>query len=390
MSYENPTALRIGTSGALRGHRYRVAGRVVLGVNVDGETYYWNEYNLMDESGLPATLVYEEGEWKLFTLFEPSQPMPAAQAEQVREGQTVNLDGTPTPVTLVGQSRVYHIEGQAPEDVEVGDIARYFNADAGPRMVVASWTGEDIEFYYGVDLREDEVNAAFSLSRATAPGLGFTSSIGRGPTVPEPVSSTGVITRIMVVVMIGIIGFAGYKFWQRSKQPKPADAPKMRSLELGLGASGTLGVERYTVLGSAIVEYARADKRYFVHEYQLNDSAGTPCWLIQGLTGPEQEWHLAKNTQSPPPLTPRQAAAKRTGETLGRDWQVRELVQGRLSKRDGQPLSSLAAEPVWFGFLARDGNDTALVRWNENTIEFLIARPMAPSAVKNAFQSLSR
>ncbi|MEI9864534.1 MAG: hypothetical protein WDN00_08275 [Limisphaerales bacterium] len=33
------------------------------------------------------------------------------------------------------------IEGRAPDGVEVGDVANYFNAEAGDMMQVVSWTG---------------------------------------------------------------------------------------------------------------------------------------------------------------------------------------------------------------------------------------------------------
>jgi hypothetical protein len=143
---ENPTQLMVGANGVLSGIRYRVIGRVVMGMTEDGETYYWQEFNLLDDSGRNATLVYEDGEWKLFMMFDPARPMSAAEAEGYRVGDTVNLDGRPVAVTLVGQSRVYYIEGRAPEGVEVGDVAQYFNADTGLEMLVVSWTGDRLNF----------------------------------------------------------------------------------------------------------------------------------------------------------------------------------------------------------------------------------------------------
>ena len=65
-------------TGKLSGTQYRVVGRVVLGEDEDGDTYYWNEFNLESDGGGVATLVYEEteqgGEWRLFRLFEPASP----------------------------------------------------------------------------------------------------------------------------------------------------------------------------------------------------------------------------------------------------------------------------------------------------------------------------
>ena len=151
MSFANPTPLRIGMTGTLAGKTYRVAGRVVMGMEDAGETYYWNEFNLVTDEGESVTLVHEQTEsgveWKLFTMFEPEYPMTATDAATKRVADRLNLEETDLLVTLVDESRVYHIEGEAPEGVEVGDVAHYFNAEGGNRMLVVSWTGEEVEFF---------------------------------------------------------------------------------------------------------------------------------------------------------------------------------------------------------------------------------------------------
>ena len=90
MSYSNPTPIRIGMTGTIAGTQYRVVGRVVLGEEEDGETYYWNEFNLESDGGGAATLVYEQtehgGEWRLFRMFEPDHPLTAADAATKRVG----------------------------------------------------------------------------------------------------------------------------------------------------------------------------------------------------------------------------------------------------------------------------------------------------------------
>ena len=142
-------------------------GRVVLGEEEDGETYYWNEFNLESDDGEEATLVYEEtesgGEWRLFQMFEPEYPMTAEDAATKRAGDPLNLEGTQVFIRLVAESRVYHIEGKAPEGVEVGDVAHYFNALSGNTMIVVSWTGEEVECYKGLDLSPTTVSSAFNV-----------------------------------------------------------------------------------------------------------------------------------------------------------------------------------------------------------------------------------
>src|SRR5664280_2895940 len=122
MSFANPTALKIGMTGALYGQQFRVAGRSVMGVVVDGQTYYWNEFNIVNQQNQSGTLVYE--------------------------------------VTESG-----------PEGEDVGDVAHYFNAQAGDQMLVASWTGDDIEFYRGMELARGLVAEAFHLPQEPKEGL---------------------------------------------------------------------------------------------------------------------------------------------------------------------------------------------------------------------------
>ena len=43
MSFANPTPIKVGMSGTFNGRQYRVAGRVVIGMDEGGEQYFWNE-----------------------------------------------------------------------------------------------------------------------------------------------------------------------------------------------------------------------------------------------------------------------------------------------------------------------------------------------------------
>jgi len=138
-----------------------------MGESESSETYYWNEFNLETSTGEEATLVFEQtdagGQWRLFTLFDPEYPMTAADAATKRVGDRLNLTGEEVRVTFRGSSKVYYVEGRAPEGEDVGTVAEYFNAGSGAVMQVVSWTGDEIEFYNGVSLSRGVVNSAFNL-----------------------------------------------------------------------------------------------------------------------------------------------------------------------------------------------------------------------------------
>src|SRR5579863_192147 len=119
MNFGNPTQIKLGMTGEFYGRKYRVAGRVLLGETEDGVIYGWNEFNMVADTGETATLVFEQTqrgpEWRWFTMFDPEFELPAEDAATKRVGDVVNLDGTNAKVTLVQESRIYSIEGQAPE-----------------------------------------------------------------------------------------------------------------------------------------------------------------------------------------------------------------------------------------------------------------------------------
>jgi hypothetical protein len=372
--FDNPTALQIGATGKLCDRNYRVIGRVVLGMSEAGETYYWNEYNLLDDRGHNATLVFEETEdgpeWKLFIMFDPLSPMTAAEAASKKVGDTAALNGKPIKITLVSQSRVYHIEGRAPEGVEIGDVANYFNADAGAEMEVASWTGNDIEFYRGLDVSIADVAAAFKLSEEKLTGA----ELEIAPTGAAIATPSRGYTKLIPVVIGGIILFvllAGIFSPKKTKTPASPPKPKTPPARLAANASGTLNGQHRSVTGHTVAEIARVGARYNCHEYTLSDGA----LLINGLTGDPSQWHLLNPARPVEPLTPVTAATLRSGNKL-------KLNKSALIVRDIFQMPATGK----YGLLAQSGDDWAVVRWTADNIESYLGRALNEKDVLAAFQ----
>ncbi|MEO6245341.1 MAG: DUF4178 domain-containing protein [Opitutaceae bacterium] len=405
MNSENPTPLRVGATGTLNGWRERVAGRVVLGVEIDGETYTWNEFHLVDHSGNSATLVFEEGEsepeWKIFREFTPVQSMTAHEAAAKRVGDTVNLDGSPVKITLVDQSKVMFIEGRAMEGVEVGDIAHYFNADTGSRMLVASWSDDEIEFYEGLDAPAASVTAAFGLApdsnhssrlRPTDPSDGNAARGFRDEPAGASGSGSGRFIKIAVVLLGAASLFGAYSCFSSGGSRvsgvgnAPAQTPTAPAPRLTVGSRGTIGGRTYVMVDQKTVRIARTAGRHDNREYLLREEIGTPALLINGLSGGTQEWHLLRATPASPELTPFAAAAKKKGQTIpvgDHTARVTDLFQAMTSGGD----TPKTAVFVQYGFVARDGATWFLARWTEQQLLFFSGEAVPESDVLKAFDS---
>jgi hypothetical protein len=402
MNFENPTPLHVGATGTLNGWRVRVAGRIVMGVEVDGVTYFWNEFYLLDDSGNAATLVFEETEsgyeWKLFREFTPTRPLTAREAATKRVGDRVDLDGTPVAVTVVDRSRVFHIEGEAAEGVEAGDIANYFNADTGSRMLVASWTGDEIEFFEGLDMPASGVADAFGFSRdaiPTGPRAAETtanfsndaaSSFGGGSS-----GGSGKFTKIVLVLLGLATAFGAYScFSGRFSRPAtvaPAAKQPAPTQRLSTGTQGMLAQHTFVVTGQSVVEISRPGGRNDRREYFLRDEAGAPAILINGLSGGAKEWHLFRPVPTPAALTPADAATKRRNSPVnvgGRTAPITDLFQAKILSIDGPDAAKTPPGTVHYGFVAHDAATWIIARWTENQIEVFLGQSMPETEVITA------
>jgi hypothetical protein len=385
MSFPNPTPIRVGMTGTFSGRVYHVAGRIVMGMEEAGETYHWNEFHLVGADGQTATLVFEEAEagatWRMFTDLTPQQPMSVAEATAQRVGDTVNLDGAPKPVTLVDESRVLYIEGQAPEGVELDDVARYFNAEAGGQMIVVSWTGDEIEFYRGLDLPQRAVAAAFNL-----PNGAFRPTQPAREASPAKAGVGGKIGGAFVVLLIGAMALPVFK----ALRPCPAGPvkPALPAAPLSIGSTGRLDGVTYRVQGHAVVEIAEVGALFDRHEYQLADEGESPALLVYGWRPGAQSWLLLTPFEPARPLTPQQAAAQRGGQMLDLDGTpvpVKELFRAKIGRTQNAELSELNEGAVLYGFLARAGSNIFLARWRESGISFYRGQILSAKDVTAAF-----
>ncbi len=384
MSFANPTPLRIGMTGTLGGTLYRLVGRVVMGVVEDGETYYWNEFNLETAAGKSATLVFEQtergGEWRLFILFEPQYPITAEDAATKCVGDAINLDGDDTRVTLVEQSRVYYIEGKALEGVEVGDVANYFNTQAGDHMDVVSWTGDEVECYHGYNLQQSILAAAFNIRLPTVSSL-FQAA---GPAY----NSSGLAPRVLVGLVTALIAFVGYFCFFPNRRPATVIKTSALPSPLTVGSVGTLKGTSFAIQGHVLVEVALVGRKFERHEYFLANDTGDKALLICGSKAGAQDWTLFTPLHPAEPLTPQQAAAVRWGQTVNVDGvvaKVTDLFLSTIRLVQGPEPDALNPGDVLYCFAANTDSTRLLVRWNATRIGFFQGTPLPEKDLPSAF-----
>jgi hypothetical protein len=391
MTCLNPTPVRIGMTGTFDGTQYRVVGRLVMGVVEDGEIYDWQEFNLETGTGKTATLVYERtergGEWRFFTMFEPQYPITAEDAATKRVGDPINLDGTDLRVTLVEQSRVYHIEGKAPEGVETGDHANYFNAEGDAVMDVVSWTGQEVECYHGATLSYSVVAEAFNLRRSAFSSLFQRPGYGGAASNPA--------TKVVLGLIVAVIASGGFVlFFPRTRSRPPAvirtSAPPAI---VKVGSAGRLKGTDYRVQSHALVEVALQGRAFRRHEYGLATGFGDKALLVCGSKPGVSDWVLYTPFHPAEPLTPHQAGAIRLGQTVNVDGvvaKVSELCQSTTRLVEAAEADAPSNGDVMYCFAGSGDYYQLLVRWNSYRIEFFQGQVVAEAHVVAAFKSQPR
>jgi hypothetical protein len=384
MNFNNPTKIETGATGLFHGQKYRVIGRVLLGEKEEDMIYGWNEFNLVTDSGEAATLVFEQTqrgpEWRWFTMFEPEFELPAEDAATKRVGDIVNLDGVDVTVTLVQESRIYHIDGTAPEGQRVGSRANYFNAEAGSKMIVVSWTGQEMEYYKGVTISVGMVAAAFNLPVGQL--LKFNLAGGGG-------SSGTDVAKVLVPVIIGLFLF----IWLLTNIPSGTREPAVvihlaTASPLTVGSAGSLNGTHYQIVGRAQVEIAEIGNFVDRQEYYLRDDETNDALLVYGENPYAKDWILFTPLHPAIALTPQQAGNVRLGQTVNVDGviaSVSELFRSTIQQVEDPEQPGWRSGDVRYGFCAHAGSTNLLVRWNEQDIEFEQGRPLDPKTVTAAF-----
>lgn len=389
MSNANPTLLSIGMTGTLEGRRYTIRGRMVLSMEIEGETWKWNEFYLVADDKSEATLVFEVLEegvaWRFFEYFQPSAPFTLEQAARVRLGQSIQLDGMSGKVDLVDQSRVEHIDGEAPEGVAVGDVSCYFNATVDGNMLVVSWAEGEVEHFWGRNLRREDVKRAFGAADKPQPQLSAPlSSLSSGE---HPAKGMGCsFLSVRTVFMVLFVGFVLYQFVPSfsldlfsSRESKPPAALCTQ------GQSITVRNERYSVVRESFVEQANENATRRARQYELVASNGSRVLLRHGVDGSSEKARLLSPLECPLTQPSWLALQRRNGSFSFAGQMLRVVALQRVRSFVPDPLrkDELLLVGETHGLLATDGTGrTVELDWTEKGVRYWSVQILAVSEVK--------
>ncbi len=385
MSHANPTPIRVGMTGTFAGKPYTIIARVVMGMEEEGATYYWNEFYLSDGSDRIAMLVCEEvygaQQWRLFSELAPTKPLTAREAGLKQVGDRVDFDGVSAEITVVDETRVHFIEGKAPDWVSVGDVAQYFNAEAGGKMWVVSWSGDVVEYFRGMNLHGELVARALNLPPA---------ALTKTATSTQWLTS-GRLSQLGAFLALGFLALPflpsmrgcgssrsiGFSAPGQASVATPAPpVVERRPIPPQLFAVGTnvvMGGRKYQVISHRVTAFTRVNSQWHQHHYQVTDEQGQTNLLSVDPIAIAPILQLYKPFTPSRPPTPQVAGSMRGGDKVTLDGYTGTIAALEMSQevaRTGPPISGLATNGLTYHYIAGGSNGPLLASWNAERVVF--------------------
>jgi hypothetical protein len=301
----------------------------------------------------------------------------------------------------VDSSRVYHIEGEAPEGVELGDVANYFNAELRDKMLVVSWTGDEVEFYQGITLSAQAVVRAFGVSDLTPSARRWSNAFNREARLDGDGAgnftnylSFGKFIKVAATVGIGLVILYGQGFLpgRSSRVAAPVKKIAAAPAPLVVGASGRWQETKYRIATHVLMELAEPGVIFSRHEYLLMDDLGQPTLLACGDSPGAADWMLYTPLTPLQPPTSLECAAKKSGDTVNIDGVVAtisKLFQATVRGVDDAGNNRIRMGDVAYGYVGRSESGSLLVRWDKGNIQFYRGKKVSPKEFTAAFAAAS-
>lgn len=178
-----PTAdqflLQIGWEGNFPGDaKFKIIGRMVRSVTIEGTTYYWHEYLLYNPMIGFRWLVHSDNHWN---FVEPVNPADVVQTGLFGSGATISYNGRTFKIFQDAQATVRYVQGEFYWRVEQGEQVRAVDYVSAPLMLSQEVSSGEMNWSAGVYMTNAEIEKAFSVKDlpkpwSVAPNQPFTGS----------------------------------------------------------------------------------------------------------------------------------------------------------------------------------------------------------------------
>jgi uncharacterized protein DUF4178 len=147
-----PSRVNVGQTGAIRGRRFSVLGRVRYAYP-EG---FWEEWQIAwDDGEAPTWLEEDEGYWTMYKRERVRSQIPSH--EQVRIGSTIQVNKHNVFVTEKRSGKMVGQEGQFSSVMPITGDFGYISGTADGQPVSVTYWEDEIEVEIGEDLEANEI-----------------------------------------------------------------------------------------------------------------------------------------------------------------------------------------------------------------------------------------
>lgn len=418
--------LYLGATGALRGDRFRVVGRVRYGY----ARGYWNEWLLALEDGAAAWVSEDEDELQLERLLE--DPGAALDPRAARPGDRVELAGSSFRVDEVDEAVCEGGEGMLPFPVVPGERTPYAELTGDAGFATAEATGEGIRVFLGARL--DRAELVLDRSREEAgvgpdeitqgvAGAAARVVLGEGASLELDCDSCGAplvvpdagaathaceycdaeldlsLTRKRCAACEKTVPVRGagteaatcphchalLDVRAESTALLLALSGKRRpSVPIRPGMRGTLLGDAYEVIGHLRMVERTSEGTWSSHEFLMRRDDGATAWLVLE----EGSYALKTELHPGPDLDPRGLEEEDEFSWEGRTWEVCDRSEGA-----SETIDWVEGEFTWIPEVGDAGAymeaecapESLVAEWTARELEWYRTRYVSPAQVAEAF-----
>lgn len=192
----------LGSAGTIQNQQYVVIGFVQKSTNIEGETFFWNEYLLYGPGLGFRWLVDDEGTWRFVT------PLNAADVDLSQFPSAVSFNGKTFRMRNQSTGRTEFVLGEFYWKVQVGEQTQNMDFESGSDVLSREFGSNEVHYSYSPVIPWATLAQAFGIqgSPPAAYGGGYDGDYEAGH------SSSGgsnISVFILIVIVIFVLIFCG-------------------------------------------------------------------------------------------------------------------------------------------------------------------------------------